>query len=352
MRKIFGILISLITLTGMGLAFWNLYNIEIRFMNSIPVETIVTNKSVEPLKEARGQYIARASYRYRVDGELYFGDKVLAYDFHTPVSDYVLAVIEPFVIGEPTVAYYNRFDPQDAFLSKSIPYPPYLTILGSLILFICGLYLIMTPGINNYDPKQLSTGWYRFLSDDASIVQVAKATMAQAILFSVISIFTFGNYFIHASKPDGIMEISAVCVFLILGSLLWKQALENRKRARAFDYFHLELASPIFDFDKEYNAKIKHKMLHDTQIIACDLGVIGHKSKFSSPVVSENWYRNSVDKKIVAKEEFKHEQPFRIASNSAGQAYSLKVCLKSTTDVLEWNFPIQVNFSSRASEPK
>lgn len=352
MRKIFGILISLISLTGMGLGFWSLYNIEIRFMNSIPVETVVTDKRVEPMKDVYGQYIARASYRYHVDGDLYFGDKVLAYDFHTPVSDYALAVIEPFIIGAPTVAYYNRFDPKDAFLSKSIPYPPYLTILGSLILFICGLYLFMTPGINNYEPKQLSTGWYRFLSDDAFIVQVAKATMAQAIVFSVISIFTFANYFIHATKPDGIMEISAVCVFLILGSLLWKQALDHKKRAKAFDYLHLELKSPIFDFDKEYIAKIKHNMLHDTQIVACDLGVIGHKSKVSSPGLSENWYRNSVDRKIVANEEFKHEQPFSIASSSDGQAYSLKVCLQSTTGVQEWNFPIQVNPSSRASEPK
>ncbi len=352
MRKIFGILFSLISLTGMSLAFWNLYNIEIRFMNSIPVETVVTNKRVEPLKEVQGQYIARASYRYHVNGDLYLGDKVLAYDFNTPVSDYVLAVIEPFIIGAPTVAYYNRFDPKDAFLSKSIPYPPYLTILGSLILFICGLYLIMTPGINNYEPKQLATGWYRFLSEDAFIVQVANATMAQAIVFSVISIFTFSNYFIHASKPDGIMEISAVCVFLILGSLLWKQALDNRKRAKAIDYLHLELESPIFDFDREYKAKIKRNMLQGTQIITCDLGVIGHKSKVSGLVESENWYRNSVDKTFVGNEEFVHEQPFSIASSSAGQAYSLKVCLQSSTGVEQWNFPIQVNSSSRASEPK
>ncbi len=352
MRKIFGILISLISLIGMGLGFWNLYNIEIRFMNSIPVETVVTNKRVEPLKEEQGQYIARASYRYRVNNELYFGDKVLAYDFNTPVTDYVLAVIEPFIIGAPTVAYYNRFDPKDAFLSKSIPYPLYLSILGSLILFISGLYLLMTPGINNYEPKQLSTGLYRFLSEDAFIVQVEKATMAQAIVFSVISIFTFGNYFIHATKPNGIMEISAVCVFLLLGSLLWKQALDNRKRAKALDSLHLELESPIFDFDKEYNAKIKYNMRHDTQIIACDLAVIGHISKVSSPVVSESWYRNSVDKKIDAKEVFKLEQPFSIASSSTGKAYSLKVCLKTTKNVLEWNFPISVNSSSRASEPK
>ncbi len=352
MRRIFGILFSLISLAGMGVGFWILYNTEIRFLNSVPVETVVTDKRVEPLKDVSGQYIARATYRYHVDNDLYFGDKVLAYDFNTPVTDYVLSVIEPLTIGALTVAYYNRFDPKDAFLIKSIPYPPYLTILSSLILFIFGLYLLMTPGINNLEPKRLSTGRYSFLSNDAFLTQIEKATLAQAIVFSVIGVFTFGNYFIHATKPNGIMEISAVCVFLLLGSLLWKQALDTKRRAATFNCLQLELESDILDFDKEYKAKINQKILQETQIIACDFAVIGHKSNVHGPVVSENWYRNSFNKTIAANKEFKHEQSFIIDSSNAGQAFSLKVCVQSTTRMQEWNFPIHVNSSSRASEPK
>ncbi|MBP7862269.1 hypothetical protein KA183_11345 [bacterium] len=352
MRRIFGILLSLISLAGMGLGFGILYNTEIRFLNSVPVETVVTDKRVEPLKDVNGQYIARATYRYHVSDDLYFGDKVLAYDFNTPVSEYVLAVIEPFTIGAPTVAYYNRLDPKDAFLSKSIPYPPYLAILSSLILFISGLYLLMTPGINNLHPKQHSADRYSFLPDDAFLFQVEKATLVQAIVFSVISVFTFGNYFIHVSKPNGIMEISAVCVFLLLASLLWKQAFDNKRRASSFKYLHLELESDILNFDKEYKAKINQKLLLDTKIVACDFAVIGHKSNFHGPVLSENWYRNSVDKYIAANEEFRFEQSFRIDSKSDGQAFGLRVCVQSATSVQEWNYPLQVNLSTRASEPR
>jgi len=342
MRRIFGILISTIALAGMSLGFWILYNIEVRLMNSVPVPTVVVDKSIEPMKEDGGQYLARARYKYNVNGDFYFGKKVLVYDFNTPVSDYVLAVIDPLQLGAPTVGFYNRYDPQDSFLRKSIPYPPYTLILGSLIFFISGLYLVMTPS-GRLAPKQMANGWYRLDSDNANLLQLEKATKAQAIVFSAVSIFSFANYFTHAVKRYGVWEISAACAFALLGSLLWKQALDAKKRAETFDDLHLELESQTLDFDKEYKAKIRLKLRHSTEIISCDLSVRCHKSSVHGLVENETWYKNAVNKKLEAKEEFKLEQSFNLPAQGQSNAYSFLVRVESDRGVQEWIFPIQVN---------
>lgn len=336
-------------MVSMSLGLWNLYDTEIRLMNSVPVTTVIRDKHVEPVKDVSGQFYARAEYRYLVNGDFYVGDKVLVYDFHTPMTNYLLAVMEPITINTPAVAYYNKYNPQDSFLIKSIPYPPYVAILASLLVLTSGLYMIMTSGSANKVPRKLANGWYELRSQSANLQEIENASLTQAIIFSVISVFTFTNYFIHSPRSLGIWEIIAVCVFLLIGAQFWQQTITAKKRVLLFDDLHLELESPVLSFDKEYKAKIRQRVRRNTKIASCDLCVVGRKANSDGQVLSEKWYENAIDKNINANSELKLEQSFSVASESEGDAFGLLVRTKSDTGSQEWNFPVQVN---RLNEPK
>ncbi len=349
MRRTLGIVFSSFALAGMSLGFWTLYNTEIRLMNSVPVTTLISDKGIEQYKNINGQFFARARYRYNVNGDVYFGDKVFVNDFNTPFSDYLLASIDPLPLNTPTVAFYNKYNPRDSFLRKSIPYPPYVTILASLLVLTSGLFLILTESAVDKSSKRLANGWYDMVFRNADLIAIEKASFVQAIVFSVISVFTFANYFIHASKNYGLWEIGAVCVFILIGSHYWKQAYDARKRAAMMDDLHLELESNKLEVEREYKVKVRVKVRRDTQIVACDIGIQGYKSRIYGPVESEFWYQNAVDKKMNAKGEFKLEQFLKVPSNSKGDTFCITVRIQSTTGLQEWNFPVWVN---GLSEPK
>lgn len=349
MRKTLGIVFSSLALAGMSLGFWTLYKTEIRLMNSVPVTTIILDKGIEQYQNINGQFFARARYRYNVNGDVYIGDKVFVNDFNTPFSDYLLALIDPLPLNTPTVAFYNKYDPRDSFLRKSIPYPPYVTILASLLVFTSGLYLIMTDGAFGKSPKRLANGWYDMVFQNTDLISIEKASFVQAIVFSVISVFTFANYFIHASKNHGLLEFCAVCVFILLGSHFWKQAYDARKRAASIDDVHLELESDKLEVEREHKAKVRIKVRRETQVVACNIGIQSYKSSIYGPVESEIWYQNSVDKKVNAKGEFKLEQSLKVPSNLKGDTFCITVRIQSTTGSQEWNFPVLVN---GLSEPK
>ncbi|MDX2105173.1 MAG: hypothetical protein SFY67_02115 [Candidatus Melainabacteria bacterium] len=318
-------------------------------MNSVPTTTVIRDKRLEPVKGVNGQFYARADYRYKVDGDFYVGDKVLVFDFYSPMADYLLAVMDPIVINIPTVVYYNKYKPQDSFLIKSIPYPPYVQILASLLVLTAGLFLIMTPNSGSKAPRKLTTGWYDIRSQNANLKEIENASFTRATIFSVVSVFTFTNYFLHSPKSFGLWEISAVCVFLLIGAQFWQQTIVARKRVMLFDELHVELESPVLAVDKEYKAKVRQRVCRDTKIVSCDIGIVGHKTNNFGPVLSENWYQNTIDKNIDAKSEFKFEQAFNISSSSEGDAFCLVVRTKSDAGLQEWSFPLQVN---RLNEPK
>lgn len=343
MRRVFGIIISSIAFLVMSIGVWTLYDTEIRLINSVPTTAVITDKFVEQVKDVNGQFYAQARYRYNVNGDLYIGDKIFVIDFTTPMQDYLLSLIDPLPIDVTTVAFYNKNNPRDSFLKKSIPYPPYVGILASLLLFTAGIYLVMTPGFGNRLPKKLANGWYEMVSEKSHLIEMEQASLIQAVVFGVISIFTFAHYFLHAPKSNGVLEIAVVCGFILIGARFFKQTRDLRKQVLVLGDLHLELEFISLEMDKEYKARIRQKFRRDTQIVSCDIGVIGHKSNIHGPIEYEVWYQNAINKKFDPKSEFKLDQTFSVSSHSLGDVFCLAIRVQSAEGKQEWSFPVSVN---------
>lgn len=353
MRKIFGYLLTVIALIGMAIGFVTLYQIEIRLINSVPTPVRILDKRLDLVDEVTREYVARASYQYNVNGDLYIGDKIMPYDFSTRIISYLEDVIDPLEIDSIIPAYYNRNNPGDSFLRKAIPYPPYMMLLSSLFLFISGLYMIMAPGKSISEPVPASGGWYRFPAGNAGLSAIKKATMAQAIVFSVISILAFSHYFWHAMQPYSIWVIGTVCSFILVASILWKQAMVCKKQADQFDDLYLEINAPILQFDTEYTARIRQKVRRPTEIVSLDLAVTAHKENLFGEELSRLWYQNPKPITLEEKEEVKQEQTFKISSKNDFQysgkiVWSLEARIVSSSGVQEWSFPVTVI----STEPK
>ncbi len=353
MRKIFGYLLTVIALIGMGIGFVTLYQIEMRLINAVPVPVRITGKRLDLVDEITRDYVARAAYQYNVDGDLYIGDKVLPYDFSTRITSYLEDVINPLNIDEISTAYYNRNNPSDSFLRKAIPYPPYMMLLTSLFLFISGLFMIMVPGKNNPEPVPASGGWFRFPAGNANLSEMKDATMTQAVVFSVISVLTFCHYFYHAMRPYSIWVIGTVCSFILIGSVLWKQAMVCKKQADQFDDLFLEINAPVLQFDTEYMARIRQKVRRPTEIVSLDLAVTAHKENSFGDDLNRIWYQNPKPITLQENEEVKQEQTFKISSKNDFQysgkiAWSLEARVVSASGVQEWSFPVTVI----STEPK
>lgn len=345
MRKIIGIVLSSIALLGMGFGFWTLYETEIRLINSIPTTSVIKNKRIERVQDGSELFYATARYRYNVDGEFYVGDKIFVIDFQTPMHEYLATQIDPLPINVTTVAFYNKYNPQDSFLTKSIPYPPYVAILASLLIFTGGLYLVMTPSLANRSARKLGNGFYEMASSNANLVEIEKAYLTKAIVFSVISTFTFMHYFWHSPRLYSIVEIASVCVFILIGAQFWKQARDCIKRVRAIGDLRLELESAELELNKDYKAKIYYRVGRETQIVSSELGVRGHKTNIYGPVESETWYQTVVDKKVDSKSEFKLDQAFCVSTDSKGDAFVLVIRIQTISGMHEWNFPLHLKRS-------
>lgn len=356
MRKVFGYLFTIIALIGMGVGFVTLYQIEMRLLCSNPVPVRITDKKLLLVSERTRHYVARALYQYNVGTEMYVGEKVMPYDFSTPITEYLEGVIEPIQIGEMMTAYYNRNDPSDSFLRKAIPYPPYMILLGSMFLLINSLYMIMAPGKSKSEPVAASGGWYRYPAGNSNLEQMAKVTRIQAIVFTVVSVATFAHYFWHAMQPYGIWEISTVCAFLLIGSILWKQAMECKKQAEQFDDLYLELNAPNLNFDTEYTARIRQKARRKIELVSVDLGITAQKENIYGQELHQVWYENPSNATLEPKEEIKKEQAFTISQKKeiqySGQIFwKLIARVVSKSGVQEWSFPVTV-VTPESNEPK
>ena len=128
----------------------------ISLKNSKPTKTWpnINGKVLESeVEKSRGggNASARILYEYTVDGKKYTSERIRAFGiskFHFAESP---TLVEEFPAGKEVSVFYNPKDPSSAVLLHGPPKNIYVFIIGIIVVFLLGLFIIMQQYIKKQE---------------------------------------------------------------------------------------------------------------------------------------------------------------------------------------------------------
>lgn len=217
--RIAGYILVLVLSAGLliGLGVRGVWRQQRMLLSYQPVPAAVTKNDVRSSK--LGGYEPDVEYSYNVRGKTYQSGHVAP--LRVNGSRTWVESVAHRVRAEGSTAYYNPYDPAQAYLLPIGRFRPYGLILAGLMLLGLGLLPLRAGGVFSHEPVSITGGqfnWYD-LTPGGSHADRAMGWSAAAVLWYLLGALAVGHYYL--ATPPAYELKSAVSAVLYAVAGLW-----------------------------------------------------------------------------------------------------------------------------------
>ncbi len=262
--RIAGYLILLVLAAGLliGLGVHGAWRQRQMLSTFQPVPASVTTNDVRASK--LGGFEPDVEFGYNVKGKTYQGERAAPLRVHgsRAWADSVMHRIR----AEGSTAYYNPYNPAEAYLLPIGRFRPYGLILAGLALLGAGLLPLRAGGVFAHEPVAITGGpfdWYD-LTPGGSHADRALAWSASALSWYLLGGLAVGHYF--ATTPPVYELKSAVSAVLYAVAGLWPvvRALSALGVASRLGAPKARMTQKVAHLNKPIIVRVEQPFLRDT----------------------------------------------------------------------------------------
>jgi hypothetical protein len=201
----------------------------------VPVDAKVLARGMEKKtsRTRRGgtttRYYPWVRYQYTVDGHGYVSDRVYPYT-EGGSADWAQSAIAPYREGQPCEAFYDRADPQQAFLVRHYSFTPYMLLCIGATALATVLGTLVLGQSQKRDPRPRADRWFE-LFPSSTVATRQRRWMVLTCGWGLAFLVSHGHYLFFADKPyetfaliTGGLLLAAVAVGAIVSVYYWRLA--------------------------------------------------------------------------------------------------------------------------------
>lgn len=321
-----------------------------------PVQVTIDSSEVKTTRGSKGgsTYSPDVTYEYDVDGAHYTSSQTLVSSLSTSDYNWAEGIVNRYHQGQKAEAYFNPFNPGDAFLVKEHSFFPYFFILFPMIHLTIGQGAILAAlgyfGVNRPIAIAQTDGWYQ-IQPDVSITNRRKFALLACLWWYGVGGFTLGHFFY-------VTENRADFAFVLGGSIYCALGLISLIPAIRWSLILHELADPIVRMPK---APLQHGELTDVEVTLktnselrirdVQVGLLcqqaerqysGGAASTLKRMIHEKWETISENKTFRSDQKFKVEAKVQVPENDPNPSV-----LGSYTN--KWMIGVKVNIEKGTS---
>lgn len=227
-----------------------------------PTPASVTTNDVRASK--LGGFEPDLEFGYNVKGKTYQGERVAPLRING--SRAWAESVTRRIRAEGSTAYYNPYDPAEAYLLPIGRFRPYGLILAGLALFGAGLMPMRRGGVFAHEPVAITGGpfdWYD-LTPGGSHADRAMGWSAATLLWYLLGALAFGHYYTMTPPAYELKSAASAVLYAVAG--LWPvyHAVSSLGVASRLGAPKAQMTQKVAHLNKPIIVRVEQPFLRDT----------------------------------------------------------------------------------------